>query len=159
MVAALSLFFALILLSVFCLQKSQADKVAKWPSVTGVVDSVKIATGHSRSSTYYYQNVTYKYDCNKQPFENNTIAFNSTSRHYYSKADAVNGKYHQGDIVSVYYDPGHPASSCLDNANTSFYYQLWWSIVFMVVAAVTPFLPNRSNSEGYDGRRKFANPF
>lgn len=133
-----------------CINQSRLGiQSVHWPHVEGTVlesyltrDNTKIKAGffaahHSRSHTPTYRaNVVYRYQVDDRKYTGNRVSFGGAKSSSGPKMRRLVENYPPGKIVQVYYRPGNPAMSTLEQGNRISALFIAESSVFLIVGVV-----------------------
>jgi hypothetical protein len=104
------------LVAVYLVSRRKALASERWPTAQAtIVSSVILARRNSKGRVLYEPSVTFRYEVGGKLQTGTRISWGgavaSSSRSF---ADNVTGRFPQGAVVPVRYDPDNPADSVLD---------------------------------------------
>lgn len=117
-----------------------------WKCVSGDIVSSNVERRSSRRSTSYEPCVTYHYQVAGKDYSASKIGFDRPKTlPTASQAEQISAQYPQRSLVNVYFNPARPEEACLKTgaSNDYFMQQMMLSGIFLVIAIILPFLPNK----------------
>lgn len=125
----------------------KAKRMQSWPSVTGTVESAKVAqrigdSGKDRGRVYYYPEILYRYTVKGKEYQGNSFPYVLKT----SSADAESTvkEFPPGTGVEVFYDPLKPEVSNLRRDAVQVQIVLFLVGGLLIVVGVVNFLDGSS---------------
>jgi hypothetical protein len=116
-----------------------ARRTFSWPSVRGTVTHSAVkerwgGTGPGNPNTVYEADVRYRYSVNGREYKSSTLRRGGNlALSVAGRAEAVAGRYPEGDDVDVYYNPANARESCLQPGEEVSAFIIGVGLIFCVV--------------------------